>query len=141
MAVKKKVEPKTDLFLILKGDWYDLIEAKIKTEEYRAITPYWVRRLLTFEEYPKEHPKACKYFPEDICFDVFENGHDFTEVINGYWADFKKFKTVTFQHGYSKTSRRMTFELLGYEVRTGKIEWGAAPGVKYFVIKLGKRLK
>jgi hypothetical protein len=30
-----------DLFLILKGQWYRMIEAGIKLEEYRGITPYW----------------------------------------------------------------------------------------------------
>lgn len=37
---------KTDnLFLILKGKWYGMIDAGIKLEEYRDLTDYWKRRL------------------------------------------------------------------------------------------------
>ncbi len=35
----------TDLFLILKGEWYRMIEQGIKLEEYRNITEYWERRI------------------------------------------------------------------------------------------------
>ena len=31
--------------LVLKGKWYDMIASGKKTEEYRADTPYWHRRL------------------------------------------------------------------------------------------------
>lgn len=34
------------LDLVLKGKWYDMIEAGIKKEEYRKIKPYWVKRLI-----------------------------------------------------------------------------------------------
>lgn len=34
-----------NLFLILTGEWYDLIDAGIKLEEYRQLTEYWRRRL------------------------------------------------------------------------------------------------
>lgn len=33
------------LHLPLKSEWYNLIESGIKTEEYREIKPYWIKRL------------------------------------------------------------------------------------------------
>ena len=35
------------LKLVLKKRWYDLIRSGEKKEEYRAISPYWYRRILT----------------------------------------------------------------------------------------------
>lgn len=37
---------KEDLFLILKSEWYWMIEFGIKKEEYRALTDYWCNRLI-----------------------------------------------------------------------------------------------
>lgn len=36
------------LNLVLKANWYELIKAGIKKEEYREITSYWERRLCFF---------------------------------------------------------------------------------------------
>lgn len=33
------------LHLVLKCKWYDMIDAGIKKEEYRAMNPYWKKRL------------------------------------------------------------------------------------------------
>ena len=33
------------LDLVLKHKWYDMIESGEKTEEYREIKPYWIRRI------------------------------------------------------------------------------------------------
>ena len=33
------------LDLPLKKEWYEMIESGIKTEEYREIKPYWIKRL------------------------------------------------------------------------------------------------
>ena len=34
------------LYLPLKKEWYEMIEAGIKKEEYREESPYWRRRLI-----------------------------------------------------------------------------------------------
>lgn len=34
-----------DLYLPLKGEYFDAIKAGTKTEEYRLVTPYWQKRL------------------------------------------------------------------------------------------------
>jgi hypothetical protein len=45
---------------------------------------------------------------------------------------------VTLRRGYTQTV--MKFEIDRVVIGFGKEEWGAKPGVKYYVIKLGKRL-
>ena len=32
--------------LVLKGKWYDMISSGEKKEEYRAVTPYWLKRIM-----------------------------------------------------------------------------------------------
>lgn len=53
---------------------------------------------------------------------------------------FRKYDTVTFFRGYTKDRRQMTFEFKGTKCGTGNPAWGAVPGERYYVIKLGKRL-
>lgn len=85
------------LNLVLKKKWFEMIEAREKTEEYREIKLYWMKRIFK-----------------------------------------RRFSFVTFSYGYTK--RRITFFLDGIEVATGRTEWGAEPGVNYYVIKLGERV-
>lgn len=40
------MKEKKILYLSLKKEWYNLIDDGVKTEEYREIKPYWVKRLL-----------------------------------------------------------------------------------------------
>lgn len=48
------------------------------------------------------------------------------------------FKTITFSNGYSKDRPQFVIELKSIEIRTGKTEWGAEEGKKYFVLSLGE---
>lgn len=41
------------LHLILKGKWYDMIDRGEKKEEYRELTPYWMKRI------GSEHTHVC----------------------------------------------------------------------------------
>lgn len=64
----------SNLFLILKGEWYRKIEKGFKTSEYREIKPYWTKRLfnkqyktVTFAlGYAKDRP-TMTFDIEDIC--------------------------------------------------------------------------
>jgi hypothetical protein len=103
--------------LILKKKWYDLIDSGEKTEEYRDISNYWMTRLLTSR---KGVDAATWQWPV------------------GFYAG--KFNIVVFQHGYAKNAPRMRFRTTGIRVDEGREEWGAIPGKKYFVIKLGERI-
>lgn len=92
------------LHLTLKKKWFDMIRSGEKTEEYREIKPYWIKRL------------AIDYL---FCY------------------VFKDYTHIQFRHGYASDAPIMLRRCLGIEVSEGKPEWGAEPGKKYFVIKLG----
>lgn len=46
------------LYLPLKSEWYNLIESGIKTEEYREIKPYWIKRLCISDSDFKHYDKV-----------------------------------------------------------------------------------
>lgn len=102
----------TILHLNLKACWYDLIEKGIKTEEYREIKPFWIKRLM---RYYLHHGNTCEWV-----------------------EDFEIFDAVKFSYGYTK--RTMTFKCEGISIGEGKPEWGAVEGQKYVVIKIGERI-
>jgi hypothetical protein len=37
------------LYLSLKKEWFDLIKAGVKREEYREMKPYWEKRLVDYD--------------------------------------------------------------------------------------------
>ena len=110
------------LFLPLKKEWYELIEKGIKTEEYRSINPYWVKRLTTIK------------YKTDILYSMTRG-----ELIERIKEDtfFKRFDAVRFSYGYTK--RTMTFICEGIKIGKGKPELGA-PEEEVFIIKRGLRI-
>lgn len=48
---------------------------------------------------------------------------------------------ICFSNGYSKTRKQMFLECTGMLIREGKQEWGAEPGKRYYVLKLGNIIK
>ena len=121
------------LQLSLKEKWFDLTNPDGKTEDYREINEYWMKRLLTEESY--NYYLNCKHSGGN----EFENGH-----FNIDYVDFKEFSHNVMTLGYpSKTdiSRIKIFEHGGIEIREGNPEWGAEPGKLYFVIKHGKKIQ
>lgn len=60
------------------------------------------------------------------------------------YLKYTDFDTVVFTLGYPRKddiSRRMEFKVSDISIDCGKPEWGAEPDKKYFVIKLGERIK
>ena len=45
---------------------------------------------------------------------------------------------ILFKNGYSKNAPKFLIELKGIRIGTGKTEWGAESGIKYFVLELGE---
>lgn len=43
--MNQQTPPMRILHLVLKQHWYNMIECGEKTEEYREIKPYWIRRI------------------------------------------------------------------------------------------------
>ena len=113
-----------NLQLSLKKKWFEMTKAGIKTEDYREITPYWIKRLV-YEGFR------------------LEKGLNHTLLINDRWYVSKPFTENTMTLGYPKkgnTERILKLEHVGIEIREGNPEWGAEPGKIYFVIKHGKIL-
>lgn len=113
---------KKNLQLSLKTKWFEMTKAGIKTEDYREINEYWIKRLCfiptmgSVNDYPKDIVVSEKYV-------------------------MKRFTMNTITLGYPKstdTERILKLEHKGIEIRTGNPEWGAEPGKLYFVIKHGK---
>lgn len=105
------------LHLVLKRQWYDMIDSGDKIEEYREDKPYWIRRLT-----------------------ILRDGLLLFSYRNGYqYIPFKNFTHVTFYLGYAKNRPSMTFTVKEIVYDVGKPEWGA-PKEKCFIIRLGKRV-
>lgn len=104
-----------------------MIASGEKKEEYREISPYWIKRLL-----------QCGF----LC-----NGKSVLigEIVCPACRHLKytSYDAVVFTLGYppkDDTTRRMAFKIEDIEISKGKEEWGAEDGSVYFVIKLGERL-
>jgi hypothetical protein len=108
------------LHLTLKKKWFDMIASGEKKEEYREIKPYWAKILCD------RHVGAI--------------GGDLMDSHKTIAYTFKKFDAVKFASGghFHPSIQQMSIECTGIEITTGNPEWGAEPGKKYFVIKLGK---
>lgn len=80
-------------------------------------------------------------------FDMIVSGEKKEEYreITSYWAKrflsqkimLNPFFFVRFRHGYAKDAPETVLHCLDISITEGRPEWGAKPGVKYFVIKLG----
>lgn len=101
------------LDLVLKYQWYDMIESGEKSEEYRIAKPYWVRRLCKAVEF--------SFIKDD-----------------GPLFEFKHFTHVRFHRGY--TTKTMLWTIKEITMGLGKKEWGAPDDV-VFIIKLGTKEK
>ena len=122
------------LRLSLKSKWFEMTKAGIKTEDYREINEYWIRRLTNFKidlteaknELLKGGKAAIKKYPSLL--DIPEH---FTP---------KKFDLNVMTLGYPSkddTERILKLEHVGIRIRTGNPEWGAEPNKLYFVIMHG----
>lgn len=123
---------KKTLHLNVKKQWFDMIEAEIKLEEYRGFKSWVFSRLI--EAYLGDVYISSNALDTDlIAFDCLRG--DLSDII------FKEYDTITFSNGMTHPIPRIEVELNGIEVGEGKEEWGASKGVNYFVLKLGKILK
>lgn len=88
-----------------------MIESGVKTEEYREIKPYWIKRLVTA--------------------DINDQTIDWSK-----WESYR-FSHIKFSYGYTK--RTMAFKCKGIRIGKGRPEWGA-PDKEVFIIELGEKL-
>ena len=124
-----------NLQLPLKKKWFDLTKAGIKTEDYREITPYWIKRLTHNNIELSEEDINCALID-------LSNGYSQEAIINIHGLYIKQFDKNIMTLGYpKKTDKERILEIKhkGIEIRKGKPEWGAKPNKLYFVIKHGKK--
>lgn len=110
------------LTLSLKKQWFDMIKAGVKKEEYRELKYHWLTRLFRVKDIQK-----------------FFGVSDVTPLANGIVQETfaKHFGSLVFTLGYPKAGdkeRRLEFKNPRIRIGTGKPEWGAEPGKNYFVI-------
>ncbi len=121
-----------NLQLSLKTKWFEMTKAGIKTEDYREITPYWIKRLVDKDIFKNDTYESFLYW-----YNNMPKGITLYHVVNKY-----NYNIMTL--GYPKktdTDRILKLEHKGIEIREGNPEWGAEPGKIYFVIKHGKIVK
>lgn len=128
-----------NLQLSLISKWFEMTKAGIKTEDYRLITAYWLKRLFDgFDE--NDTIEVINEIIEEL--NTFEISlKDFSQ-----WSGLKpkRFDCNIMTLGYPKstdTERILKIEHKGIEIRTGNPEWGAEPGKLYFVIMHGNIFK
>jgi len=105
------------LHLNLKKEWFDLILSGEKKEEYRELTKYWESKLFDLGS-----KTGISFLHEDIMLP-------------------KKYDTITFSNGYSKTRRQIIVKYNGLDVGLGSKKWGAETNKPYYVLKLGEILE
>ena len=124
------------LRLSLKTKWFEMTKDGIKTEDYRVINEYWVKRLLYHKESKLTVEEIIRFIKNYKRYGYVEASTIFTY----HDLSFKKFDINIMTLGYPKANdneRILKLEHKGIEVRTGNPEWGAEPNKLYFVIMHG----
>ena len=114
--------PKT-LYLPIKKQWFDLIKAGIKTEEYRDDIPFYQSRLICQTE-----------DQEKDSYDLIYGGNIIGGVNHLAIQKMRRYDFVEFRNGYAKNAPKIRFKNPRARYDFGKPEWGAEPDKLYFVI-------
>lgn len=121
---KKKV-----LTLVVSKEWFDMIAAGRKTEEYREIKPYWVARL--FQN--NSNIVDVRYLASALAgrTDLLKKYIDAQRIV------LKQYTHVLFINGYRKDSPRIEKEI--ESITIGKPKKGLCPDkwldTEFFIIK------
>lgn len=121
------------LQLSLKTKWFEMTKAGIKTEDYREINEYWLKRFL----YHKESKLTVEEIIRFINNYKYYGYVDVAAIFTYHDLSFKDFKQNIMTLGYPKSTdkeRILKLEHKGIQIRTGNPEWGAEPNKLYFVI-------
>lgn len=121
------------LTLSVKKEWFDLIKAGEKREEYREIKPYWVARFY-YDRFGKLSPVLLKELTDYI---IKHGDTEHFEAKNGIEVSFVPFTHVLFINGYGDDKPRVEKEIESIDI--GKPRKGWCPddflGKEFFVIK------
>ncbi len=122
------------LKLTLTKEWFGMILSGEKTEEYRGIKPYWVRRLI----FVRDEMEWGIW--EEFCGDLANptlHHNNIEELMDFFSARFRKFDFVEFTNGYGNDKPRVTAKFEGTDVGVGNYAWGS-PNIPVFIIKIGE---
>ena len=138
---------KRKLNLVLTTKWYDMIESGEKTEEYRLIKQFYIKRFCR----DRLSTSKCDYngVPNDcysadgehLCEDCVNCDYG---TINDWWKCTNEditepiYDEVCFHRGYTKTN--MSFIIKDISIGKGKTEWGAPQEEGVLIIKLGEKI-
>lgn len=93
---------KNVLNLVVSKQWFDMIVAGEKTEEYRAIKSYWINRLLQAKYGGSDEYRKVTMHQE---FDMLISNSKLKELLEKKTARFIPYTYVRFFHGYAKNVR------------------------------------
>lgn len=119
-----------NLQLSLKTKWFEMTKAGIKTEDYREVNDYWLKRLtiqpkdITWALSKEQIDLICNNFYNNINLPVLKH-YDYNIMTLGYPKSDDQSRIIKLDHK-------------GIEIGAGNPEWGAEEGKLYFVIKHGK---
>ena len=123
---KKQIMEKKVLTLTVSKQWFDMIVAGEKTEDYREIKPYWASRLVNQQAERGE-----------VLFDEFGG---YCLVIGK--LEYKTYTHILFINGYRKDSPRIEKEI--ESITIGNPKKGLCPDKwldkEFFVIKFEQRM-
>lgn len=117
----KMPEP-TDMIILhlpLKARWYDMQESGEKPEEYREITPYWIKRLVDSNSLGRK--MLCNV--PGVAASLMASG----------CVQIKPYTHVLFRYGY--TRRTFLHRIDSITVGRGNPAWGAPEDRDVFIIK------
>ena len=120
------------LHLPLKAKWYDMQESGEKPEEYREITPYWVKRL--YQRKAKYMALGCGRMTRDDAEYVCDPGLRYILKGEGFKdIELKPYTHVLFRYGY--TRRTFLHRIDSITVGRGNPAWGAPEDRDVFIIR------
>ena len=114
----KTIEVKI-LHLPLKAKWFNMQESGEKPEEYREITPYWIKRMVDTHSLGRK----LLYNMPDIAASFIRSG----------CVHIKGYTHVCFRYGY--TQRCFINRIDSITIGRGNPEWGAPTDRDVFIIR------
>lgn len=121
------------LRVVLKGKWFEMenqTDPELrKDEEYRDVTPYWIRRLLMDIEV-----KDPSISYEQLA-DLIKSGSKDASY------SFQDFEVYEARHGYQSDAPVLRRRCLGITVGPARPEWSDNWQGNVFIIKLGDNLR
>lgn len=125
------------LHLNLKKKWFDMILSGEKTEEYLEVKEYWINRFFQLPHSKKNTFTNSPYYHFSRLKELNSNKETIDFLIKHKIIKYKQFDSTIFSNGMTHPIPRFEIELKSIEIGTGRTEWGAEPGKRYFVLKLG----